>query len=44
MHLREIQKELKTLHSIFLANEKQVFQLEKREKILKEELGGVLNG
>jgi len=37
-------RELKTLHSIFSLNEKKVNQLEQREKILKEKLGGELNG
>ncbi len=36
---RNYQNELKTLRSIFLEIEEQVFQLEKRERNLKEKLG-----
>ena len=38
MYEKNCQKELKMLHSIFSEIEEQVFQLEKREKILKDEL------
>lgn len=44
MSITSFQKELKTLHLIFSKNEEQVNQLEQREKILKEKLGGELNG
>ena len=43
MDFLKVRKELKTLHSIFSLNEKKVNQLEQREKILKEKLGGELN-
>ena len=39
MNQRNYQNELKILHSIFLEIEEQVFQLEKRERNLKEKLG-----
>jgi len=41
---KDFKKELKILYSIFSSNEEKVNQLEQREKILKEELGGELNG
>ena len=44
MNKSNCQKELKTLHSIFSSNEEKVNQIEQREKILKEKLGGELNG
>ena len=44
MDFLKVRKELKILYSIFSSNEEKVNQLEQREKILKEKLGGELNG
>ena len=44
MDFLKARKELKTLRSIFSSNEERVNQLEQREKILKEKIGGEFNG